>query len=127
MKIDKKSLDKVFNDKIKKALLDTAEDIKQEILDEEVIPKDTGATEKSLRVSDSIIDKKAVFILTGSSEVINPRTDEETSRYVRKIYYHPEFNFHRKKNRNAKERWYDDWITGKYKDHIKNSFLKNLK
>ena len=124
--IDKKKLEKQLNKKIQEALIETAEDIKKEIIEEEVIPKDTGATEKSLAVSDSIINKNTVFIITGSSSVINPLTKEATSEYVRKIYYDPDFYFHRTKNKNAKERWYDDWITGKYKDHIKNSFFKNL-
>lgn len=124
--IDKAKLEKQLNKKIQEALIETAEDIKKEIIEEEVIPKDTGATEKSLTVSDAIINKNTVFITTGSSSVINPKTKEATSEYIRKIYYDPDFYFHRHKNRNAKERWYDDWVVGKYKDHIKNSFLKNI-
>jgi hypothetical protein len=47
--------------------------------------------------------------------------------YARRLYFHPEYNFNQSNNPNAKGRWYDDWIDGKYKDFPIKAFRKIYK
>ena len=59
--------------------------------------------------------------------------------YARRLYYHPEYNFHKSKwkdkndrehygNPNAKAHWFEDWQKGgKHKDFCNKTFTKIMK
>ena len=48
--------------------------------------------------------------------------------YARRLYYHPEYNFRKHENPNAKGKWYQDYIKGgKKADFCKNTFKKIYK
>ena len=46
--------------------------------------------------------------------------------YVRRLYYHPEYNFQTHENPNAKGRWYEDWLPGGSKADFTPKEFKKL-
>lgn len=47
--------------------------------------------------------------------------------YARRMYFHPEYNFSKEKNPNARGNWYEPWTTGKEKDFCKKAFSQFYK
>lgn len=47
--------------------------------------------------------------------------------YARRIYFHPEYNFSKEENPNARGNWYEPWTTGKEKDFCKKAFSQFYK
>lgn len=47
--------------------------------------------------------------------------------YARRMYFHPEYNFSKEENPNARGNWYEPWTTGKEKDFCKKSFSQFYK
>lgn len=48
--------------------------------------------------------------------------------YARRLYFHPEYNFRKQDNPNAKGKWMEDWAEGgKYADDVKNAYAHFLK
>lgn len=48
--------------------------------------------------------------------------------YARRLYYHPEYNFDKGENPNAKGHWFEDWEEGGSKSgFVKNAFKKSYK
>lgn len=113
------------------ALEKTAEAVHTEVVQAQVMPRDTGA-----------MQGESTFIKAGESisstykdgaEAVNAITKAKggrvsiitTSPQVRRLYYHPEFNFKTDENPNAKGRWYEDWEEGgKHQDFAPNAFKK---
>lgn len=48
------------------------------------------------------------------------------SPQARRLYYHPEYNFQRGKNKNAGAKWLEPYISGEKKDFVKTEFAKAL-
>ena len=48
--------------------------------------------------------------------------------YARRLYYHPEYNFHKEENPDAKGRWLEDWMPGGRKENfVQETFAENLR
>lgn len=47
--------------------------------------------------------------------------------YARRMYFHPEYNFSKEENPNARGNWYEPWTTGKEKDFCKKAFSRFYK
>ena len=47
--------------------------------------------------------------------------------YARRMYFHPEYNFWKEENPNARGNWYEPWTTGKEKDFCKKAFSQFYK
>lgn len=47
--------------------------------------------------------------------------------YARRMYFHPEYNFSKEENPNARGNWYEPWTTGKEKDFYKKAFSQFYK
>lgn len=47
--------------------------------------------------------------------------------YSRRMYFHPEYNFSKEENPNARGNWYEPWTTGKEKDFCKKAFSQFYK
>ena len=47
--------------------------------------------------------------------------------YARRLYYHPEYNFNTSENKNAKGKWYEEWIDGNEKDFCQKTFKEFYK
>lgn len=102
---------KIFNKAAEKALKQTLENLKTEVSNMQVVPKEVGTLEESIVVK-SKSNKGAISYNTP---------------YVRRLYYHPEFNFRTDKNVNAQGRWLDEFIYGEKKKWLVEKFGKNLK
>lgn len=95
------------------ALKQTAEALQDEIRQDEVIPMDKGKLRGAqFHVDDS--DAK-----NGSVRLIH------TTPYARRLYYHPEYNFNQEYDRNAKGKWFEDYLPGgKKKNFAKKTYVK---
>ena len=48
--------------------------------------------------------------------------------YARRLYYHPEYNFHKEENPDAKGRWLEDWMPGGRKENfVQETFAECLR
>lgn len=83
------------------------EALKTEVENAQVIPRDHG----DLIASSAAIVVKNTGYLTYNTV------------YARRLYFHPEYNFRKDKNMNARGRWLDEWIYGPRKEWITNTFM----
>jgi hypothetical protein len=78
----------------------TAEQLLHEVVSEAVIPFDEGTLQN---VSTYVETNKAP---SGIVSIVH-----ETP-YAKRLYYHPEYNFDKTINANARGEWWEEWITG---------------
>lgn len=116
-----------------RALEKTAEALHTEIVQAQVIPRDTGV----LQGEKSAISagQSSVSAYPDGTEVINTVTKAENGHIsiitegpqARRLYFHPEYNFQKDENPNAKGHWFEDWEPGgKHEDFAKKAFSKFL-
>lgn len=94
-----------------RALRLTAEALKTEIIAMQVVPKDTGELERSGFIDESQLEKLVISLVFDTP-------------YARRLYWHPEYNFRRDINPNARGMWLEPFITGDKKDWVKETFIK---
>lgn len=92
-----------INDIAKLALVDTAEAIKTDLIQSQTMPFDTGTMQND---STYVDDKR---IIKGIARIVSD------TPYARKVYFDPEFNIKQVKNPNAKQYWFEDYISGEKK------------
>lgn len=92
----------------------TTELLKEDIIISQVVPKLSGALEDSC-----IVDLSSVF--KGHTSISFNRP------YAARLYFHPEFNFHQDKNKNAQGMWLEDYIGGSKATFAKENFSKIFK
>lgn len=83
-----------------RALEQTAEALHTEVVQAQVIPRDTGA-----------LQNEKMFVDTSESSTGHVDLVHE-GPYARRLYYHPEYNFRKDENPNAKGKWFEDWLSG---------------
>ena len=105
----------MINEVAKLSLLDTAEAIKTDLIQSQTMPFDTGTMQND---STYVDDKR---IIKGIARLV---TD---TPYARKVYFDPEINIKQVKNSNAKQRWFDDYISGGKKNLPLKYFQQMLK
>ncbi len=95
------------------ALEMTAEALHTEVVQAQVIPRDTG----NLQNESTFVDY---------SESANGKvTIVSSTPYARRLYYHPEYHFSKDENPNAKGKWYNDWLEGgKYQNFAVEAYKK---
>jgi hypothetical protein len=98
------------------ALEQTAEALHTEVVQAQVMPRDTGVMQnESTFVDCSNSEKGKVSIVTSTP-------------YARRLYFHPEYDFQKTENPNAKGHWYEDWEeNGSKADFAQNEFKKLYK
>ena len=109
------------------SLAQTAEAIHTNVVQSQVMPRDTGT-----------LQNESTFVYT--QDIANGKVELRTSTpYVRRLYYHPEYNFHQSPwvddkgkrhegNANAKGRWLDDYLKdGKKRNFAPDTFAKLYK
>lgn len=96
-----------FDEKIDNALYKTAELVFAEEVAKMYFPFKSGDTQNA----DTAIEAGH-----GYAAIVS------TNPYVRRLYYHPEFNFYKGKNKNAQGLWHEN-IT---QDFINKTFDSNL-
>ncbi len=94
------------------ALEQTAEELHQDIVQEQVVPRDTG----TLQGEAFFVDKRESS--SGKVGLIH------STPYARRIYYHPEYNFSKVENPNARGKWFEPWINGEYSDFCRDTYKK---
>ncbi len=97
------------------ALEQTAQAVITDVVDEQVMPMDTGTLQNS-----------STFVETSESStgVVGIISD---TPYARRLYYHPEYNFRTSENKNAGGKWFQPWIDGDKKDFAADAFAKLLR
>ena len=95
------------------ALEETAKELHAEVKRAQVFPRDTG----NLQNESTFVD----YSESSRGKV----TIVSTTRYARRLYFHPEYHFHTDENPNAKGEWYEDWLPGgKEADYCANAFKR---
>jgi hypothetical protein len=112
----------IYNHAIKKltdaqilALKLTAEELLENVRDAQVIPRDSGHLQGDATVVDESQAKSGTVSLVSQTP------------YARRLYFHPEYNFSKRDNKNAQGKWYEPWIIGNKKDFCKETFAKIYK
>lgn len=106
-----------------RALVDTAKALQTEVVQAQVIPRMNG----TLQGEEFFIDTSESW--EGRASLVH------SSAYARRLYYHPEYHFHRdawedskgrayEGNPNAKGKWFEDWTDGKFVADKFQEFLK---
>lgn len=93
----------MINENAKLALIDTAEAIKTDLIQSQTMPFDIGIMQND---STFVDDKRAI---RGIAKIVVDTV------YSRKIYFDPEIHIKQGKNPNAKQYWFEDYITGNKK------------
>lgn len=98
-----------------KAIKMTAEEARTEIIEEQVIPFDEG----TLQNIQTDIDAQAI-----KSGVVSIVHD---TPYAARLYYHPEYDFQKDNNPNARGLWWEEWLNGSKKERIRDIYKEFLK
>lgn len=113
---------KIYNHKIKqltdaqiKALEETAGDLHTEVVQAQVMPRDTGHLQGDATTVDYSQAKSGKVSLVTQTP------------YARRLYFHPEYNFRTKENPNAQGKWLEPWISGDKKDRCSETFKRYYK
>lgn len=88
-----------LNEGAKLAIGATAEALKTEVVQAQVVPFDVGTLQDSMDVDRSNVDNGKAKITMDTP-------------YARRLYFHPEYNFRKTNNANAKGKWFEDWLPG---------------
>lgn len=107
-------------DELEEAVLSSldqvAEWVLSDVVERQVIPFDVGTLQNTATFvnRDELSDGKVAIV--------------SSTPYARRLYYHPEYNFQKKNNPNAKGRWFDDYLEGgTYYDRLARNYAKLLK
>lgn len=98
-----KNIDKI-NENARLALVDTAEAVKTDLIQSQTMPFDIG----TMQNDSTFVDDKR--IIRGIARIVSD------TPYARKIYFDPEIHIKQGKNPNAKQYWFEDYISGSKKD-----------
>lgn len=98
------------------ALEQTADLVHDEVGQAQVFPRDTG----NLQNESTFLDKSQSS--HGKVSIVS------TTRYARRLYFHPEYHFSKEENPNARGKWYTDWLPGgKEADLATKAFKENYR
>lgn len=96
------------------SLEQTAEALHTEVVQAQVVPRDTG-----------LLQGEAFFL--DRSEARNGKVSlVHSTPYARRLYFHPEYKFKKTENPNAKGKWLDDWLPGGKEEAFARDTFKNL-
>ena len=116
-----KSTVTIFPHKIKQltaaqitALEMTAYALRTEVVQAQVMPRDTG-----------YLQSTGTFVDCSRSEQGTVSLVSQTP-YARRLYFHPEYNFQTKENPNARGKWYKPWQKGGDKADFCSEAYKKL-
>lgn len=98
------------------ALEKTVEALHTEVQQAQVMPRYTGALQNEKTFVDKTNAKNGKVLLVSEGP------------YARRLYYHPEYNFNKEENPDAKGRWLEDWMPGGRKENfVQETFAENLR
>lgn len=94
------------------ALEQTGEALHTEVVQAQVVPRDTGD-----------LQNKAFFVDHASSKSGRVTLVFDTP-YARRLYFHPEYNFSKLENPNAQGKWLEPWTPGGiHQNFCRNTFM----
>lgn len=100
---------------MKEALVETADALKSDLQKSQTMPFDTSALQnRSTFIDDSKKKSGRVTIVSDTP-------------YARRLYFHPEYNFQKTKNKNAGGMWFETYINGQKKNWTSKKFAKIMK
>lgn len=100
---------------MKEALVETADALKSDLQKSQTMPFDTGELQdRSTFIDDSKKKSGRVTIVSDTP-------------YARRLYFHPEYNFQKTKNKNAGGMWFETYINGQKKNWASKKFAKIMK
>lgn len=80
------------------------------------MPRDTGALQNESTFVDYSNSSQ------GSCSIVSD------TPYARRLYYHPEYQFSKDENPNARGKWYEPWMKGgEHETFARDTFKKNYK
>lgn len=97
------------------ALEQTAEALHTEVVQAQVMPRDTGHLQNDSTFVDYSKSKRGIVSLISQTP------------YARRLYFHPEYSFQTKENPNAQGKWLETWISGDEKEWCEDTFKKFYK
>lgn len=95
------------------ALEKTAEALHTEVVQAQVMPFDTG----NLQNDNTFVDY--TYSKTGRARIVS------TTRYARRLYFHPEYNFQTYENPFAGGEWFNPWLPGGLYQDFAQKHLRN--
>lgn len=96
------------------ALEKTAEALHTEVVQAQVVPRKDGPLQNEKFFVDNSQSKNGKVSLCFEGP------------YARRLYYHPEYNFRKTENPNAKGKWLEDWMKGGSKQDFCNKTFKTF-
>lgn len=96
------------------ALEMTAEAVHTEVVQAQVVPRDTGNLQNESMFVDCSKSKQGTVTIVHSTP------------YARRLYYHPEYHFSKEENSNAKGHWFEDWEEGGEHDEFAINTYKEI-
>lgn len=97
--------------KIDVALQETMDALKTDIIQKQIVPKETGNLEGSARAER---ESENSFYL------------EYTTPYAERLYRNPQLDFRQDKNKHAQGEWLKPWIDGSRRTWLKKTFAQLL-
>ena len=95
---------KMINRQAQLALVETAEALKTDLIQSQTMPFDKG----TMQNDSTFVDDKRV--IKGVAKIV------VDTAYARKVYFDPELNISTEKNPNAKQYYFEDYISGSKKE-----------
>lgn len=99
----------------RRSLEKTGEALHTEVVQAQVMPRDTGHMQNDSTFVDTSRSASGVVTLVTQTP------------YARRLYFHPEYNFSKVENPNAQGRWLEPWISGDKKDWCRKAFAQFMK
>lgn len=96
------------------ALEQTAEALHTEVVQEQVVPRDTGTLQNEAFFVDYSQNSQGKVSLVHNTP------------YARRLYFHPEYHFQTHENPNAKGLWFEDWEPGGKKEEWARNVYKEI-
>lgn len=109
---------KQLDQKLLKAFSQTAEALRTDVYQEQVVPFDSGELQRDIYVNEQKINSGIITLSQRSVNSTNPLD------YSLRMYFHPEYNFQTINNPNAQGLWYEMWINGAKKHFLRDAFKK---
>lgn len=98
------------------ALEETADFLRRDVMDAQVMPYDTGHMQRDSTFVDHSQAKSGTVSLVTQTP------------YARRLYFHPEYNFWKGRNKNAQGKWLEPWKEGGEKEDVcKKKFAELFK
>nr|DAU44660.1 MAG TPA: Minor capsid protein [Caudoviricetes sp.] len=103
-----------LRDGLRQALYKTADAIRTDVRDKQVIPFDKGTLQENTFIDDTRNPDNAYVV--------------SSTPYARRLYFHPEYNFRTENNEHAGGKWFEPRTSkGKYAGWVKRRFESFVK